>query len=124
MRSRRRLLAVDFGLAFDSALSFSRIMERLNELGPWTWRERDSAWYFNLASARTDSLLLDLIESGPNDTGGRVDAGNGRQFAISVRCRRGHTHSPREWAALRDRIEREILPALEAERIEPTDTID
>lgn len=29
--------------------------------------ERDSAWYGNLASARTETLLRDLIESGLNE---------------------------------------------------------
>jgi len=68
------LVAVDFALAFDSPLSFSRILERLNELGPWSWRERDSAWYGNRS-------------------------------------------------ALEHRIRQQILPALAAVTIEPTDTI-
>lgn len=66
---------MDFAIAFDSDLSFSDVLDRLEQLGPWTWRERDSAWYGNIASARTDSLLLDLVESGPNGTGGQVDPG-------------------------------------------------
>lgn len=115
---------MDFALAFDSPLSFSDILARLNQLGPWSWRARDSAWYGNVASARTESLRLDLIESGLSDVGGRVDAGEGRQFAISVRYRGERPPSAREQASLENRIRGEILPALGAERIAPTDTVD
>ena len=84
----------------------------------------DSAWYGNIASARTDSLLLDLVESGPKGTGGHVNAGAGRRYAISVRCRRGHSVSAREWSELEHRVRQVILPALAARSLSPTDPID
>jgi hypothetical protein len=114
----------DFALAFDSAMSFADMLDRLNALGPWSWRERDSAWYGNLASARAASLRLDLLESGPNEIGGWVAAGNGRQFSISVRGRPGLALSAHEWAAIERRVADEILPALGAVSVEPTDPID
>jgi hypothetical protein len=115
---------VDFAIAFDSDLSFSDVLERLEQLGPWTWRERDSAWYGNIASARTDSLLLDLVESGANETGGHVDAGAGCRYAISVRCRHGQSVSAHEWSELEHRVRQVILPALPARSLTSTDPID
>ncbi len=114
-----------FGLSFNCSLSFGEILARLNEIGPWVWRERDSAWYGNLASARTETLRLDLIESGANEVpGGTVDAGNGQQFAISVRPNGDRSPAAHEWSALVTRITDEILPALGALRVQPTDPID
>ena len=65
-----------------------------------------------------------LVESGPNGTGGQVDPGAGRRYAISVRCRRGHTVSAREWSELEHRVRQVILPALAARTLTPTDPID
>jgi len=66
-------------LAFDSDLSYWQIFETLNAVGPWQWRDRDCAWYGNLAQARAQtplgSLELYLMESGVNDIGGIVLAG-------------------------------------------------
>jgi len=116
---------LSYGLSFDSPLSFDEIVERLNAAGPWAWRERDSAWYGNLASARTESLLLDLIESGPNEVpGGSVDAGNGQRFALSVRARREHPPTAAEWEALEAWLRTELLPQCGATDIKPTDPID
>ena len=115
----------DFGLSFDCALTFADILARLNQLGPWTWHERDSAWYGNLASARTETVSLDLIESGSNEIpGGSVDAGNGQPFAISVRAGRKHPPDACAWAAIEARIREVVLPALGASRVQPTDPID
>ena len=112
-------------MSFDCSLSFTEIVERLNRIGPWAWYERDSAWYGNLASARTESLRLDVIESGPNEIpDGRVNAGNGQQFAISVRGESKHPLPEHEWAALEARVRTELLPRLGASNIQPTDTID
>ena len=116
---------MEFGLSFDCSLSFTEIVEQLNQIGPWAWRDRDSAWYGNLASARTESLRLDVIESGPNEVpGGRVDAGNGQQFAISVRGRSEHPLPEQEWATLEASVRTELLPRLGASNVQPTDTID
>ena len=65
-----------------------------------------------------------LVESGPNGTGGQVNAGAGRRYAISVRCRRGHSVSAREWSELEHRVRQVILPALAARSLTPTDPID
>jgi len=115
---------VDYGLSFDSALSFGEMLERLNRLGPWTWQERDSAWYGNLASVRTDSLKLDLLESGANGVGGSVDAGNGQRYSISVRAVRRSPPPAHEWAAVEASIKGELLPLLGATGVQPTDPID
>ena len=115
---------MDYGLSFDSALSFTEMLERLNRLGPWTWRERDSAWYGNIASVRTDSLKIDLIESGANEVGGSVDAGNGQRYSISVRAVRQSPPPAHEWAAVEASIKSELLPLLGATGVQPTDPID
>lgn len=112
-----------FGLSFDSELSFDTMVRRLTERGPWVWRERDSAWYGNLASARTTTLRLDLLESGGNSVGGRVDAANGRQFTLSVRPNRDRLPSPDEWSALVALIYGDLLATLGAIRVQPTDPI-
>jgi hypothetical protein len=115
----------DFGLSFDCALTFAEILERLNQLGPWSWRERDSAWYGNIASARTGTVRLDLVETGANEIpGGSVDAGNGQPFAISVRASRDRPPDARAWSAVEKRVREVVLPALGATRVQPTDPID
>ncbi len=114
----------DYGLSFDSELSFGQMLERLNRLGPWQWRERDSAWYGNLASVRTDSLKIDLIESGGNEVGGSVDAGNGQRYSISVRVVRRNPPLAHEWAAVEASIKGELLPLIGATGVQPTDPID
>jgi hypothetical protein len=114
---------MDFGLSFDSSLSFEEMLERLNAIGPWTWTERDSAWFGNIAKARAGSLMLDLVESGPNQVpGGSVDAGNGQGFSISVRWRDGTTAEER--AAIEEKLRRDVLPHLGAVDVRPTDPID
>ena len=114
----------DYGYSFDCDLGFHEILGRLNEIGPWKWEEADSAWYGNLARARTPTLRLDLIESGGNEIGGHVDAGNGQQFAISVRKGRTAQPSEHEWAAVELAIRTELLPSLGARDVKPTDPID
>lgn len=115
---------MDFAFSFDCPLSFSEVMDRLNAIGPWRWEEADSAWYGNLARARTDALRLDLAESGPNEVpGGRFDAGNGQRYCISVRWR-GGAGSAAESEALAARVRDVILPRLGARGVQPTDTID
>jgi hypothetical protein len=116
---------VGWGLSFDTPLPYTAILARLTELGPWAWYDRDSAYFGNIAAARTKSVALDVYESGGNQLpGGRVDAGNGQAFAISVRPRREHPPSADEWAALEHRIRTVILPALGATGIQPTEPID
>jgi hypothetical protein len=116
---------MDYGLSFDSALTFDEIVERLNAGGPWVWRERDSAWYGNLASARAESLRLDLVESGPNELpGGRVDSGNGQRYALSVRARHEHPPTAAEWETLSERLRTDLLPRCGAIDVRPTDPID
>ena len=113
------LRVLGYGLSFDSPLSFAEMLVLLNTLGPWPWAERDSAWYGNLASVRTDSLRLDLLESA-----GNVDAGNGQQFCISVRSRGEKAPPAHEWAAIEASIRGEMLPLLRATGVQPTDPID
>jgi hypothetical protein len=116
---------MDYGLSFNSTLTFGEIVERLNAAGPWVWRERDSAWYGNLASARTESLRLDFFESGPNELrGGRVEAGNGQRYALSVRARHEHPPTPAEWEKLFERLRSQLLPRCGAIDVKPTDPID
>ena len=113
----------DYGYSFDCELGFGQLLARLNEIGPWQWDERDSAWFGNIASARTKTIRLDLIESGPDEVGGQVIAGNGQQFAISVR--KGPTPpSEHEWAAVELAIRTELLPSVGARDVRPTDPID
>ena len=113
-----------FAFSFDCRLSFAEVVDQLNAIGPWRWEEADSAWYGNLARARTDALRLDLAESGPNELpGGRFDAGNGQRFCISVRWR-GAAGSTEESAELAARVRDVILPRLGALGVQPTDPID
>jgi hypothetical protein len=114
---------IDYGFSFDCDLSFWEIFTRLNEIGPWTWEERDSAWFGLIATARTASIKLDFFESGFDEQGGRVEAGNGQQYAISVRKGRVPP-SEHEWAAVELGIRTELLPSLGARDIKPTDPID
>ena len=113
-----------YAFSFDCDLTFPRLLDRLNQLGPWVWNEADSAWYGNLARVRTETLRLDLIESGPNEIeNGRVEAGNGQQFAISVRTNRSEP-TPEEWSAVRTTLVETLLPGVRACGVTPTDTVD
>jgi hypothetical protein len=129
--SRRTAEVVNRGLgfAFDSTLSFPEMIGRLNDVGPWKWHERDSAWYGSRASAHPDpgagySLRFDLIESGSNEVGGTVVAGEGRQFCISLRFQSDRPDAESEWTRLEATLRNELLPALGAADVTPTDTID
>lgn len=117
-------MLTDYGFSFDCDLGFGEILARLNQIGPWQWEEADSAWYGNLARARTKTMRLDLIESGANEIGGHVDAGNGQQFAISVRKGRSEPPTAHEWAAVELAIRTELLPAVGARDVKSTDPID
>jgi hypothetical protein len=116
------------GLAFNSTLSFFEMIDRLNAVGPWSWHERDSAWYGNLASARSVEpdlrILFDLMESGGNEVGGSAEAGEGRQFCLSLRFESSRPDEETRYAALEEAMRNEMLPALGASDVVPTDTID
>ena len=114
---------IDYGLSFDCALSFGEIVARMNEIGPWQWEDRDSAWFGPIVKVRTKSLKLDLFESSVDEQGGRVEAGNGQQYCISVRKGRV-TPTEHEWAAVQLTIRTELLPTLGAIEIRDTDPID
>jgi hypothetical protein len=121
-------------IAFNSDLSFHEMIARPIPMGPWKWRERDKAWYYNLASVREKSpsgrIELHLIESGPNEVGGQVYAGGrgeARQFAMSLSLIPDGLMSSNdepEWEKLRSAFLESLLPALGAKDIRETDSIE
>jgi hypothetical protein len=119
----------EVAFAFDSDLRYEQVFERLNAAGPWSWRDRDSAWYGNYASAWTPtpgggSLKVKLIESGANGIGGTVIAGSGRRYAISATFESTAESAAPEWEAIRRTITDRVLPSLEASSVCPTEPID
>src|SRR5215467_2656623 len=120
--------------AFNSDLSFREMIAAPVPMGPWKWHERDKAWYYNLASVhekcRSGRIKLHLIESGPNEVGGQVyagDAGDPRQFAVSLSLTPDgamDANYEREWASLQSALVEIVLPSLGARDVRETDDID
>lgn len=106
-------------LAFDSGLAYSEALAVLGRVTPWPWRDRDCAWYGNLATCKTGTLELAFMESGSNDVGGTVAAGQGRRYAISAVLR-----GEGDWESVRAVLEGAFLPAVQARNICPTEIID
>jgi hypothetical protein len=104
-----------FARSFASERSFHELLEILREATALEWRERDSAWYDLLAHARKDGARLTLMASGMNEVGMRVDAGNGAPYSLSIDCA---DEDEARWCAT---LERELLPALAATAVKPTD---
>jgi hypothetical protein len=110
---------LELAWAFDSELAFEELLARLNR-GPWTWVERDSAWYGNMGTTRTKTTKVTVIESGPNGIGGSVRAGEGRRYCMSI----SRADGDGVLHALRTTIREELLPRLEARDVVPTQRID
>ncbi len=113
--TRYTLPMASFARSFTSSLSFWQMLAVLNALGPLPWQERDSAWYDCLAHARRDGVQLTLMSSGMNEAGQRVDAGNGDPYSLSIDCPDAEEQSWQDVLAL------ELLPALQAHGIRPTE---
>ena len=109
--------------AFDSDLSYEQLLELFNRMGPWSWRDRDSAWYGNLATFRSDRLELALIESGANGVGGQVVAGGGRRYAASAVLDDDRPEADGKWQNVTSALDA-LLRAAGARNVCDTDVID
>jgi hypothetical protein len=120
--------------SFNSDLSFHEMIALSIFMGPWKWHERDSAWYYNLASVSEKSpsgkIKLHLIESGPNEVGAYVHAGGrgeARRYAVLLSVLPDHdvaSNVDREWAAMRSIFLEVVLPVLGARDLQESDSID
>jgi hypothetical protein len=98
--------------AFDADLTLAEICQRLNTRGPWSWVDGgDSAWHGDYIGARAE----------PHAAIVRIYA-EGGGFVLTVAYGRGATSADRN--PLRAALFDDLLPALGARRIRPTDSHD
>ncbi|HEY0993210.1 MAG TPA: hypothetical protein VGD80_39425 [Kofleriaceae bacterium] len=95
-------------LAFECGLSFEALHDRLNELGPWTWRGTESDTYGDYLSSRPgEGVTIRIFD-------------DKTRWVLQISVREHATVS-------RDEIDREfaqrIFPAIGARNIQPTDTV-
>ena len=99
-----------WGYAFSCALTLPEIRQRLNELGPWQWRERDSDEWGSYLWAGTSRIpghpewgSLRLLED-PSNAG----------FGISAKLQSSAPDWKERFERVRTRLFDELLPALGA----------
>jgi hypothetical protein len=104
-----------YAYSFHSPLSMVEVFERLNDLGPWEWIERDNDNWGEYVSARA---LRD-----PHDGMVKLISDEGR-YIINVYLRSNQPDASTEFAAVRDIIFQQVLPALDASDILKTDDLE
>ncbi len=115
-RSREEVVVTDlYAYSFHSPLSMAEILERLNDLGPWQWIERDNDYWGEYISAR---VLPD-----PHDGMVKLISDEG-SYIINVYLRSKQPDAGAEFAAVRDIVFQRVLPALDASDILKTDDIE
>jgi hypothetical protein len=100
--------AVPDVVAFESRLSFDELYDRLNEIGPWTWRGTDSDTHGDhLWSRPVKGVTLRIFGERPN-------------WVLQIHRRASSPMS-------RDEIDRVLLerifPAIGARNLHPTDPV-
>ncbi len=105
-----------YAYSFHSPLSMAEILERLNDLGPWQWIERDNDYWGEYISARA---LRD-----PHDHGMVKLISDEGRYIINVYLRSKQPGAGAEFAAVRDIVFQRVLPALDASDILKTDDIE
>jgi hypothetical protein len=94
-------------LAFDCPLTLDAMLARLNQLGPWTWRESDSDTYGESLWAvpgRRAWLSISPVDN---------------HWVIEIRCRMKSEALPQ--AQLEREVTTRVLPALGARNVRPTE---
>ncbi len=104
-----------FAYAFRSPLALSQLLAKWNEVGPWTWTERDSDRFGEYISTR----VLDLPQRGMLKVFVEPD-----RYAINVMLQSEEPDAEEKFGAIRDTIFNRLLPAAEASAITRTETYE
>jgi len=97
-----------YALAFECALDFDALYDRLNEVGPWSWRGTESDTYGDYLTARpAEDVTLRIFGEKP-------------EWVIQVTLGPDAGLSRDE---VDDVLNGQIFPALGAQNIHPTDTV-
>ena len=101
-------LEAPHALAFHSTLDFQGLHDRLNEIGPWQWRGTESDTHGDYLTSRPQKgVTLRIFGEAPDWV-----------VQISVR-----DDAPLSRSELADLLNAQILPAIGAQNIRPTDTV-
>jgi hypothetical protein len=105
--------------AFKSELSLDGIFDRLNQVGPWRWSQRDSDRYGDYLATRA---LPDYAD--PSYAFVRIfePAGEG-EYVFDIEYRSSEAGADADWKDLLARIEGQILPSIGARDVTPTENV-
>lgn len=104
-----------YAYSFYSPLSMAEIFQRLDALGTWRWIERDNDNWGEYISARA---LRD-----PHDGMVKLISDGGR-YIINVYLRSDQPGAGAAFAAIRDTVFQQVLPAIDASDILKTNDIE
>ena len=105
----------DFAYSFTSPLSLADIRLRLNGLGPWRWIERDNDQFGEYISTR----VLTSPDYGMIKVFSEPD-----HYAINVLLGSEDACADARFGKIRDTLFKQLLPAIEASNIAPTETYE
>lgn len=95
-------------LAFECALSFDALYDRLNELGPWTWRGTESDTYGDYLVTRPgEGVTIRIFD-------------DKTRWVLQIAVRQGASLSRDE---LDHAFAQRIFPAIGARNIHPTEPV-
>lgn len=104
-----------FAYTFESDVSLSDMLVRLNNHGPWRWIERDSEHWGDYISTRAlkdpDYAMLKIF----------VEP---RHFAVNVKFESSRPDAQASLDELRQTLLTNALPMVGARNVQPTDTYD
>ena len=101
-----------YAYSFRSKLTLDEILARLNEIGPWQWRERwNDAW---------GAYLFARMNPAPHNAVVKLIADDG-YYVVNVKQRSEQPGGQAEYAAVHQKLMDELLPAIQARGVKPTD---
>jgi len=104
-----------FAFTFESDISLSDMLVRLNNNGPWRWIERDSEHWGDYISTRAlkdpDYAMVKLF----------VEPSH---FAVNVKFESSRPDAQTSVDGLRQTLLTKVLPLIGARNVQPTDTYD
>lgn len=119
----------DFARSFDSDLAINEMFTRLNELGPWTWIERENdRWgdYISAAVLRHPErgIVKLLIDEEPaNGMSGQTPSKDWR-FVIQVSLASDAPNALATFDEIQSTLLERVLPAVGARDVQEAETIE
>lgn len=103
-----------FARLFDCPLTVEQIRARFNELGPWTWRERDNdRWgdYMSTAPFGTQHAMVKVLHDGTD-------------WAINVYFFSDLPEAETQYLTMHETLFERLLPAVGATNFRSTETYE